>query len=449
MIITLVKANFSSKNIGTLNSFAVLTNLGLGCIYNGPTSVEKNSSFNATISISNNYSLNDNGLIITMGGNNVTNNAVVNNNSITISIAEVTGIINITVLTSESGGGSTPVIPPVVDGETDLTAQFTWADGAIQWGTGAVVNDTNWRRSDFVDIGNYTQLRFTQAATTTPTTMLGYALYDADKHYVSGVTNGGAPSYAPIERIIDIPDNVKYIRTMWMNTSHASYDDSINNINNFYCYGIGYSEDGPIDTVKHIFTVTPIPDTATVTLSAPSYNTVSGTGNQEITVTEGTNVSWVVSAEGYIAQSGTETVNQAVNKTVTLEEKDVADTETDLTSQFTWTPGTVFAANGGTSTADKNWLYSNTIDVSNYSQLKFAHIQTPNQQTSLGYTFYNSNMQAVANETNGGTSYAPIEKIVDIPSNAKFFRCMWINTSSDNYDASIHDISKFYCYGIS
>jgi hypothetical protein len=449
MIITLVKANFSSKNIGTLNSFAVLTNLGLGCIYNGPTSVEKNSSFNATISISNNYSLNDNGLIITMGGNNVTNNAVVNNNSITISIAKVTGIINIIVLTSESGGGSTPVVPPVGDEETDLTAQFTWVDGAIQWSTGAVVNDTNWRYSDFVDIGNYTQLRFTQAATTTEKTSLGYALYDSDKRYVSGVTNGGAPSYVPIERIIDIPDTVKYIRTMWMNTTHASYDDSINNINNFYCYGVGYSEDGPIDPVRYIFTVTPIPDTATVTLSASGYDTVSGAGNQEITVAAGTNVSWTVSAEGYIPQSRTETVNQAVNKTVTLEEKSAPGAETDLTSQFTWTPGTVTAATGGVSTTDKNWVYSNAIDVSGYSQLKFAHIQTPNQQTSLGYTFYNSNMQAVANKTNGGTSYAPIERIVDIPSNAKFFRCMWINTSSANYDESIHDISKFYCYGIS
>lgn len=448
MIITLVKADFSSKNIGVLNSFAVLTNLGLGCIYNGPTSVEKNSSFNATISISNNYLLNDNGLIVTMGGNNVTNNAVVNNNSITINIAEVTGIINIIVLTSEqSGGGSTPVIPPAVDGETDLTAQFTWEAGAIQWSTGNVTNDSNWIYSNFVDIGNYTQLRFTQAATITEKTSLGYALYDTDKRYVSGVTNGGEPSYAPIERIIDIPDNVKYIRTMWMNTSHASYDDSINNIDNFYCYGIGYSEEGPIDTVKHIFTVTPVPDTATVTLSASGYTTVSGVGNQEITVAENTNVSWAVSAEGYIAQSGSETVTQAVNKTVALAEKDGA--ETDLTSQFTWTPGTVSAAAGGVSTTDQNWVYSNAIDVSNYSQLKFAHIQTPNQQTSLGYTFYDSSMKAVAYKTNGGTSYAPVERIVDIPSNAKFFRCMWINTSSANYDASIHDISKFYCYGIS
>ena len=330
-----------------------------------------------------------------------------------------------------------------------MTAQFTWGAGAIRWSDGGLVDDSNWRRSDFVDIGNYTQLRFTQAATTTPSTSLGYALYDTDKHYVSGVTNGGESSYAPIERIIDIPDNVKYIRTMWMNTSHASYDDSINNIDNFYCYGIGYSEEGPIDTVKHIFTVTPVPDTATVTLSASGYDTVSGVGNQEIAVAANTNVSWIVTAEGYISQSGTETVTQAANKTVTLEEKAASGTETDLTSQFTWTPGTITAASGGTSTTDKNWLYSNAIDVSEYSQLKFAHIQTPNQQTSLGYTFYNSNMQAVANQTNGGTSYAPIERMVDIPSNAQFFRCMWINTSSSNYDASIHDISKFYCYGIS
>lgn len=122
--------------------------------------------------------------------------------------------------------------------------------------------------------------------------------------------------------------------------------------------------------------------------------------------------------------------------------------ETDLTSQFSWTPGTNVAAGGTTQTSDTNWLFSNTVDVSTYSQIRFAHIQTSNANTTLGYTFYDSSMTAVSYATNGGTSYTPIDRTVNVPSNAKYFRCMWINTTSSNYDASIHDISKFYCYGI-
>lgn len=105
MIITLVKANFSASNIGILNSFAVLTNLGLGCSYNGPSSIERNGSLNATISISNGYVLNDDGLIITMGGNAVTSGITVNDNTITIDISSVTGNIAITVSTKNATPG--------------------------------------------------------------------------------------------------------------------------------------------------------------------------------------------------------------------------------------------------------------------------------------------------------------------------------------------------------
>ena len=122
--------------------------------------------------------------------------------------------------------------------------------------------------------------------------------------------------------------------------------------------------------------------------------------------------------------------------------------ETNLTSQFTWTPGTNIANGGVTQTSDTNWLYSNAVDVSAYSKIRFAHIQTSNANTTLGYTFFDSSMNAVGYATNGGTSYTPVDRTVDVPSNAKYFRCMWINTTSSNYDASIHDISKFYCYGI-
>lgn len=120
---------------------------------------------------------------------------------------------------------------------------------------------------------------------------------------------------------------------------------------------------------------------------------------------------------------------------------------TDLTSQFTWTPGTCIHATGDVGTSDTNWLYSNAVDVSAYSQIKFAHIQTTTAGTSLGYCFYDSSMNRVSSENNSGSSYAPVEKIIDVPEGATYFRCMWINTTSANYDESIHKIDLFYCYG--
>ena len=363
-------------------------------------------------------------------------------------------IINVSVSGATSSGGSggttPPVNPPSGDGETNLTSQFTWTVGGVIWADGKDRDDTNWLRSNYVDIGDYTQLRFTQAQTTTASTVLGYAFYNSSQAYISGASNGGAPSYAPVEKIIDVPTNAKYIRTMWMNTTNANYSDSINNISNFYCYGIGGS--GSTTPTTYTFTVNPTPTTATVTLSASGYSTVSGTGSKSITVASGTNVSWTVSASGYDTQNGTQSVTSSSSKNVTLTTSSSGGSgtgaETNLTSQFSWTPGTINATAGSTSSGDTNWLYSNTIDVSAYSKIRFAHIQTPNSATTLGYTFYNSSMTAVSGATNAGTSYDPVNRTVDVPSGAQYFRCMWINTSNSNYNTSVHDISKFYCYGI-
>lgn len=104
MIITLVKADFSANNIGTLDSFAVLTNFGIGCSYNGPTSVSTGEALNATITIADGYVLTNAG--VTMGG--VALDVVtITDNVITISIDAVTGIIIITVLTETDTGEST------------------------------------------------------------------------------------------------------------------------------------------------------------------------------------------------------------------------------------------------------------------------------------------------------------------------------------------------------
>lgn len=91
MIITLVRADFSKTNIGMLDSFTVLTNLGAGLIYNGPAFVIKGQSFEASVSLNNNCTLDN--FTVKMGGKTLTDAYVVNGDTITINIPAVTGII--------------------------------------------------------------------------------------------------------------------------------------------------------------------------------------------------------------------------------------------------------------------------------------------------------------------------------------------------------------------
>lgn len=94
MIITLVKANFSASNIGTLDSFAVLTNLGPGFDYNGPVFAIKGGSLEASVSLNSNCTLKH--FDVTMGGKSLSDAYVINDNIITINISKVTGIVVIT-----------------------------------------------------------------------------------------------------------------------------------------------------------------------------------------------------------------------------------------------------------------------------------------------------------------------------------------------------------------
>ena len=92
MIITLTKANFSAKNIGMLNAFAVLTNI-LNATYDGPTSVMKGEAFNATVTMNAGYSVQH--FTVSMGGQNLVDSYTINNGVITISIPSVSGVVTI------------------------------------------------------------------------------------------------------------------------------------------------------------------------------------------------------------------------------------------------------------------------------------------------------------------------------------------------------------------
>ena len=121
----------------------------------------------------------------------------------------------------------------------------------------------------------------------------------------------------------------------------------------------------------------------------------------------------------------------------------------DITSDFGWTPGSITHADGvASSQYEKDWLYSNLIDVSLYDSITFTHVQTTNSTTPLGYAFYDESGKYISGASNGGVSYDTVVKTVAIPEGTKYFRVMWMNTTHSRYDAEKYEITThFFCYG--
>ena len=77
---------------------------------------------------------------------------------------------------------------------------------------------------------------------------------------------------------------------------------------------------GGSSDVKYTFTIVPVPSDAKVVINGVERTTIE--------VQEGKNVSWEVSKDGYIRQSGIEAVNYDLVKTITLDEAIVVDSAT-------------------------------------------------------------------------------------------------------------------------
>lgn len=114
MILTIKGADFSSANIGTLNTYVVSKSIGSGVSHNIPNYVEKNTSVEWTLTIAEGYTLGT--YSITMGGETVT--PVINDYIMTITIPDITGNIRISIATinentGEEDSGNTPSTPVV------------------------------------------------------------------------------------------------------------------------------------------------------------------------------------------------------------------------------------------------------------------------------------------------------------------------------------------------
>lgn len=161
MIITLKGADFSASNIGTLNTWRITRSLGTGATYEGVTSVNKGASFTATVTIAEGYELGTAGVTVTMGGT-VISVATVNENVITISIAEVTGnvVIKVPTVNIATGEEEEPEVPEL---PSTLTLYKTVGDNGLfimnYQGTFSIAANNSSTTGKFqmigVDVSNY------------------------------------------------------------------------------------------------------------------------------------------------------------------------------------------------------------------------------------------------------------------------------------------------------
>lgn len=130
MIFTLIGADFSKSNIGTISSWRILRELGAGATYTGSSFVEKNATFSATVTLSEGYEIGSAGITITMGGITLDESCYsIVGNVITFAIASVTGnvMIKVPTLNTNTGDGDIPsyiftISPTPADATVTLTA---------------------------------------------------------------------------------------------------------------------------------------------------------------------------------------------------------------------------------------------------------------------------------------------------------------------------------------
>ena len=222
MIITLVKADFSANNIGTLSSFNVLTNFGGGLQYNGPLTIERNASLSASVIVDDNATVKK--AVLYMGGQVVTNLTQVGN-TISISIPTVTGHVIIEIETDVE------VIVPIEPIEYPFIYAGYLKDGV--YNELATAGTT-----DYIDVSHMPKLGI-YARMGSPAGYHVLEFYDNNKNYIADLSVNGTG--VPAVFNVDMSSDSKYKQATYVRASFAagSYTDIQHN---FYFVVNGYAE---------------------------------------------------------------------------------------------------------------------------------------------------------------------------------------------------------------
>lgn len=268
MIITIKGSQrdiFKDNNIGTLYTYQIRYTLGLGASYSGASQVDRNTAFSATINLDEGYDVGVGGVVVTMGGVTLDAAQVVvideTTNTITITIAEVTGGVFINVPTVRENVTPEPEQPVT---PTTYTITYVYIDGS-----GATVKTSD-------------------TETVTAGTVKNFATTDS-RATVDGYTcNSVSPTSATVNE--DITVTYTY-------TANEAGDSSSTNVT---------------------LTITPDPADAKV-IFMKGNSTLTATNNT-VSVPNGSKVSVQVSKNGYITVNTSYTLTSNRSETITLTE---------------------------------------------------------------------------------------------------------------------------------
>lgn len=178
----------------------------------------------------------------------------------------------------------------------------------------------------------------------------------------------------------------------------------------------------PVTPTSYTFTINPDPTSATVTLSATGYSTVSGTGSQSIAVADGTTVNWNVSADGYIARTGNWTADgeNKIESIVLIAAGDSGE-RVIIAEKADYSINGFCRPTNGTfgGTTETSYKRTDYIDITAYSAL-YAYCQ-PRAASVSPISFFTADKTWISGITPGGTLTEQQEFAVEtIPENAVY-----------------------------
>ena len=470
MIITLRGANFKDSNIGTLSTWRISTVLGDGATYNGVTSVDRDpvTGLNATVTIAEGYEVNTDNIVVTMGGVGQVFTHV--GNVITISIAQVTGNVQIKVPTVKiggsepdvgGGGNEEPDTPDVGGGDNggnenissvDITDRFVFTIlGPILASTGEQnTSNKSSYGSDYVDISGFKTLEMTRLTTTNAAADNGLAFYDANKTYISGLTqNNGSPSMSCMVNTIEVPDGAVYVRTTWCaptsGTNASTGPWATNGTANtpFSCIGHTGTSTGGGTVVSKCTVSTTIGSCATYSgvTSVNKGDAFTGT----VTIAEGYELTGTptVTMGGNAVNSGVTTSGNTItiniptvsgNIVITVNTKAVYTGDgTDITDRFIFTTlGPIISTDGTQNTSNKSSYGSDYADISGFSSIELTQLSTSSTTSVNGLAFYDADKKYISGQAQilGDTTTSYGVRTIDVPENAVYVRTTWFKPTS-------------------
>lgn len=258
MIITLIGADFSKSNIGTLSSWIISRVLGDGATYAGPSYVDKDAALSATVTLDEGYEIGSAGITIIMGGAALDESCYnVVDNVITFTIASVTGSVVIKVPTlntntGEEDGGESGDGDSGDDTGTITTYQFKDQAFVGYLSGGNYVESAKSATTDYIDISSKPKIGYYgRMGYVAGDTFHALEFYDANKTYLEdlSVLGTGSPMYQNIDLSDSKYENAKYVRA---SVSQSSYPTE--EFNAWYFVVGSFIEEAPtLETLMSMF----------------------------------------------------------------------------------------------------------------------------------------------------------------------------------------------------